>query len=508
MSTTIGNIGKKIIEVLGILIGIGIAVSYIYHSMRLANVDIPNLGMVAILLLFMLLAYGVAMVLQQKKIGMFVWVILVVAIPRVGTLLYVGEVVPKSDSIMYYEIAKAIVENGIVAIQDFGMSEYIAMFPYIVFYPFLMALGIEGIGASISHMQWFNGILNIATGILLFALVNKRTGGNQKLASIAVLLWACNPSQFLYAPLIYTEHIFLLFVIALLYIYSTCETKDTLTLKEIVLYGVAIGLCAFGAYQSRVIGAVVFIAILLYEIVSILIRKRPTVGAITNRPLTQRISMFAIALLVMYIMSQLYQTLVLKNIVLPEHKQQSGFVSYTFYVGANTAYNGTWNEPDASTALSRVREVGIAQANQEYWKKVFQERYPMDVWDYLVLQAHKFVIFHEPSHGSVGYLRDYEALDVSSMTLATYLFETVMIVLLGVKVIKKKQFTSRSCLLLLIFIGNTLVNVFVEAAARYSSVEAILLCILLVEQWNEDYIQLPKVETQETKREEVKMEPV
>lgn len=483
MRTTIGNIGKRIIEILGMLLLMGITISYVYNCIGSGNVDTGNLVVVCILLLFMLVAYGIAHLIQHKKVCIGIWVILVVAIPRICTIMYTGDIFPISDSKMYYELAKTFVENGITTIQDIGISEYITMFPYIVWYPIVLAPFLKCIGFTITHIQWINLLFSIGTGWMLYQLVKIRTGNNIKFASIAVLLWACNPSQFLYAPLMYTEHVFLLFVVALLYVYSHYEKKETISKKQICLYGIGMGLCAFGAYQTRVAGLIVWIAILIYEGIRILIQKRH---------IQQTLCIFAISIGIILIGNQLYQSLILQRIVLPEHKQQSSLFSYTFYVGANTNYKGVWNQQDASEILDRAREVGVTQANKEYLDKLLHERYPMDLWEYIVLQTKKFIIFHNPAHGSIEYLKAYEEeVTFQDMTLATYLFETVMIILLGVKLIKKKQFTSYSSVLLLIFIGNTLFNMLVETSGRYSAVEAIILCVLLIEQWNEDNLKLP-----------------
>jgi len=482
----IGNIGKKIIEVLGIIVLIGIASSYLYHSIQTANANVENLVVVVCLLFFMLGTYGIANRIQEKKVGVVIWIICTIALPRLLILYASGELNPISDSKIYYEIANLLTENGITTIQDFGISEYISMFPYIVFYPFVMHLFLGVAGVSIANMQLCNLLFSIGTGLLLYGLVKQRTEGKSRLAIIAVILWACNPSQFLYVPLLYTEHIFVFLVVALLYVYSKYEKKGQLSKKQIIGYGLGIGLLALGAYEARVAGLIIFIAIVLYEIVRILIQKKP---------IKESLCVFAIAILALGIGSKLYGAVVVQNLLLPEHKNQPGLSAFTFYIGANADTKGIWNQGDASQILDRVREVGTEQTNNEYWNKVFQERYAIDLWDYIVLQAKKFVIFHEPSHGCIDYMEAYkEIIDTQKFTLATYLFETAMMVILFIKLVKKKQFTSSSSLLLLVFIGNTLFNMLVETSGRYSFIEGMLLTILLVEQWNEDFLKLAEVE--------------
>ncbi len=484
MKQHIGTIGKTIIEIMGIVLLVGMACSYVYHIVGATSVDIENLAVLAIGIVFLGVAYGIAHLLQKHKIGMLVWVVLVVTLPRLMILYLSGELYPISDAKIYYDIMRIITENGITTIQDMGISEYIMMFPFVVFYPFVLSSFLEIVGISITHMQVGNLLMNIATGLLLYGMVKKRTQEKSYLPVIAVLVYACNPTQFLYTPLLYTEHLFMLFAVALLYVYSCYENLEMVSAKQMLVYGFGIGLLAWGVYQSRVAGLVIFIAIILYELLRVWIQKK------SMKP---TVVICSIAIAVILICSKLYSLLVVQPLLLPEHQKQPGFTAYSFYMGMNAEYHGTWNEPDSSQALGMVRDQGIEQANQTYWNKVTEERYGIDLWDYIVLQAKKFVAYHDPAHNAIGYLKAYtEGIPVQHFVLVAYLVETVIVLVACGKVIQKRQFTSKSGLLLLILIGDTLLNMLVETAPRYSYVHAIVLLVLALEQWNEDYIKLPE----------------
>lgn len=486
MRLKIGNIGKKIIEVLGILVLVGILLSYVSNTIEFTNVDVENLLIVAIVIFFMLSAYGISKVIQNEKIRMLIWVVLVVAIPRLVTLYFCGELYPISDAKTCLDITSLLIENGVTTIQNVELSEYIAMFPVIVFYPFVLSKFIGIIGISIANMQLVNLLFNIITGLLLYGIIKERTEDKQKFATIAVLLWACNPSQFLYTPMLYTENLFVLFVVALLYVYSKYEKKETLSKKQVIGYGMAIGLLLFGAYQSKVAGLIIGIAIIIYEIICLLMQKKSWKNSL---------QVFAIAILVLVVGNKIYQTCVIQKLLLPEHQNQGTFSAYTFYIGANPDYAGRWNQQDASQALSVVHEKGLVETNREYWEKIWNERYDIDLWEYMQLQLKKFTLYHNPSHSVIENLKIYEEKpELQSFALATYLFETVMIIILCIKLIKKQQFTSRSGLLLLILIGNTMFNMLVESSGRDSYINAIILLLLLLEQWNEDHLKLPKAE--------------
>lgn len=493
MKQHIAKIGKSSIEILGIILLIAMACSYVYHTASFAHVDVENLVVLVVEILFLGIAYGIAHMLQKQKIGMLIWVAFVVALPRLMILYISGEWYPVSDAKIYYDLMQILTENGITTIEDVGISEYIMMFPFIVFYPVMMSCFLDVVGISIHYIQLGNLLMNIATGFLIYGLIKQRTEHMSCLPIIAVLLYACNPTQFLYTPLLYTEHLFMLFAVALLYVYSRYETNEIISRKQMLLYGIAIGVLTWGVCQARVAGLVIVIAMIIYEVLCVWIRKQS---------IKTTLVVWSIAILIVVLGSKLYSTWVVQPLLLPEHQHQTGFTAYSFYIGMNIPYNGSWNEVDSSQALETVREKGVEQANQIYWNKIITERYGIDLWEYIVLQAKKFVEYHDPAHNTIGYLQAYtNQISIQHATLATYLVETVIVIVLCGKVIQKRQFASKSGLLLLILIGDTLLNMLVETAPRYSYIHAMVLLVLALEQWNEEYLKLPMAETQEKQKE-------
>ena len=137
------KIYKNSIILLGILILVGISIIWGYRSF---NVGIEFESILGIIIYLIFIIANVVLIwkvkaLTENKILSIIWVILMLLIPRVISICMYKEISPVSDSRLYYNISTIITKQGLInetLINDLDISNYISMFPYVVFYPLMI----------------------------------------------------------------------------------------------------------------------------------------------------------------------------------------------------------------------------------------------------------------------------------------------------------------------------------------------------------------------------------
>ncbi len=110
---------------------------------------------------------------------------------------------PVSDFDMYYYLTKLFLNGGI------GKSNYIAYFPHIVGYPFVLSKIFSIFGTSVDVAVVFNILCNALTSIIVFYLT-KLLLKDEKKSYWASAVWSMWPSQIFMCLLVSTEPLFTL----------------------------------------------------------------------------------------------------------------------------------------------------------------------------------------------------------------------------------------------------------------------------------------------------------
>lgn len=473
------KIYKNSIILLGILILVGISIIWGYRSF---NVGIEFESILGIIIYLIFIIANVVLIwkvkaLTENKILSIIWVILMLLIPRVISICMYKEISPVSDSRLYYNISTIITKQGLInetLINDLDILNYISMFPYVVFYPLMIVPFLKIFGTGVISVQIFNLIINILSGIILYFIV-KNVTNNKKNAMIGVMVWALWPSQALYTPLVYTEHIFVFFSLLFIlnYIKFRKKQEDKVNLIGTIVFSIISGILAFSTIQSRIAGLIILIAICIYELI-----------IVKEKKILNSLMFIGITIVIFQVLGMLYNHCILNNMINEKYNTNTSLIGYTTYVGMNYEESGKWNQKDATEVVDFAKEKSVEEANKEYLRKTFEERYNIGLKKYINLQARKFYYFNAPDFDVKMYLNQYKNIDNMAFFINIYSFLVVIITLLsiGYNLIKRKEISNISILYLLIIIGNELFNMLVETAGRYSYINAVMIILLFTQQ--------------------------
>ena len=106
---------------------------------------------------------------------------------------------PESDYKTYYEIAD-LINRGTLLKEGPGYCDYIAMFPHVFGYPYVLAVLFRIFGTSVQTAQYFNVVL--AMGTVFLAYRTGKAAGGRICGLSALFLTAFWPSQILYINMV------------------------------------------------------------------------------------------------------------------------------------------------------------------------------------------------------------------------------------------------------------------------------------------------------------------
>ena len=352
------KIYKNSIILLGILILVGISIIWGYRSF---NVGIEFESILGIIIYLIFIIANVVLIwkvkaLTENKILSIIWVILMLLIPRVISICMYKEISPVSDLRLYYNISTIITKQGLInetLINDLDISNYISMFPYVVFYPLMIVPFLKIFGTGVISVQIFNLIINILSGIILYFIV-KNVTNNKKNAMIGVMVWALWPSQALYTPLVYTEHIFVFFSLLFIlnYIKFRKKQEDKVNLRGTIVFSIISGILAFSTIQSRIAGLIILIAICIYELI-----------IVKEKKILNSLMFIGITIVISQVLGMLYNHCILNNMINEKYNTNTSLIGYTTYVGMNYEESGKWNQKDATEVVDFAKEKSVEEAN-------------------------------------------------------------------------------------------------------------------------------------------------
>lgn len=294
------------------------------------------------------------------EIGLVVLVLIAATVVRILVIEHFP-MKPESDYKTYYEIAQMLT-NGTIQKDGKGYCDYIAMFPHVMGYSYILKTLFKVVGTSVLAGQYLNVFFSVMTVFFTYRIARKL--GGRTAGIIGLVLSAFWPSQVLYITMLSAEYSFTFFLFLSIWVFlSVVKDYDKTTKnagKGIVMHmllGVLIGLAA----AIRPMALILLIAIVL----TILPQKMKLEAVHKNIiPLTLRILekgwIRCILIIVPYfILSNVITT----NIELTVNKtlpSASTSFGYNLLVGLNTQSIGGWNNEDASLLYASMEQTGSA----------------------------------------------------------------------------------------------------------------------------------------------------
>ena len=267
-----------------------------------------------------------------------------------------------SDYQTYYEVAE-LMARGALRTEGPGYCDYIALFPHVYGYPYVLSLlfRLAG-GASVSVAQNFNIFLSVATAFVAYRAV--RLAGGRLSAMIALLLIAFWPSQIIYINMVASEYLFsfLLMVSMYLYIWTlkrdvARESRPVLGVCLHVLLGVSLAL-------ASAIRPMALLLLITIAICTAFEKRRLPVRLTRDQPISlmllSRGWMRCLLILLVYLGVNGLLTIGVTNAV--DRGLASGTTSfgYNLLVGLNTESDGGWNQEDADYLYAALERTGSA----------------------------------------------------------------------------------------------------------------------------------------------------
>ena len=272
-----------------------------------------------------------------KNVWPYVLLSLATLIPRLLWLLSVNTS-PTSDFKFYQRVAEQLSQGTL------GESTYIALYPHVVGYPFILSLIYRVFGNDILFAQILN--LAAALGIVLGIYWLSAQIMHQRFALLAGLLVALWPSMIFFTPIVSTEGIFTLLIVGcsvLLFLIKDIQ-KIPLGIGLFGLLGMAVGV----VNAVRPFGLLFMAAASLYYLLFV----KPAGSGL--RPWLVKLVFFASLILGYLLMTNLAHWKLEQTLHTDVGKS---FLGYSLLVGANYESSGMWNQADADTQLE-IYQVG------------------------------------------------------------------------------------------------------------------------------------------------------
>lgn len=266
---------------------------------------------------------------------------------------------PVSDYKTYYEIAQMLKEGTLQEAGE-GYCNYIAMFPHIIGYCYILKNIFILFGASVWNGQIANVCFSVGTVFLIYRIA-RRLGG--RLAGVTALLAAAFwPSQILYVNMLAAEYSFsfFLYLAVLLFLHLAMDYDGTTkhAVRAILLHILLGGLIAVTA-AIRPMALILLIAIILC-----LLPQKITLPGIPRNSISIWVRFLEKGWLrgVLILLSYLILSgIITTDIELTINKTVPSFsesFGYNLLVGLNTDSNGGWNEADSKFLYDNLDKTG------------------------------------------------------------------------------------------------------------------------------------------------------
>lgn len=418
---------------------------------------------------------------KYVRVGEYIFVGIILAV-ALAVRIMVIEKIPmqvESDYKTYFEIAD-LLKQGTLIKEGKGYCNYIAMFPHVMGYCFILKTVFTWFGTSVVVGQYLNIFFSMAT-ILIIYRIGRMLGGRIT-AIIALIGTAFWPSQVLYLTMLSAEYVFtfLLYGCILLFISlikgsneSINEAAVTITLH--IILGIMIAITA--AIRPMAI-------IFLVAIIICLVPQKMKVVAMPRNdiPLAVRFVekgwLRCVLIIIPYLIVSSFITTNIEATINKELPSASTSFGYNLLVGLNAESKGGWNDEDAKLLYDSMEATGSATQAHITCRDLALIRltsYPQKIFNLLIEKYE--LLWGNDDYGStwnIAFLQEqgeltqarsdflYNSRDYNNIIyLSTIFFSLIALIYL------MKKEGSYVYILILIYLGTAGIHLFVESQNRY-----------------------------------------
>ncbi|WP_039764819.1 MULTISPECIES: ArnT family glycosyltransferase [unclassified Caldicellulosiruptor] len=321
-----------------------------------------------LLLLMSVLIGSIILVLVNSKINIsqlndkYILVTLFITATLLSLpLIFFSEIMPNSDFLTYYLIAKNLL-NGKIFIPN-----YIAVFPHTIAFSTFLSFVFRLFGPSILSAQ-LTGIVLSSLSVVFVYLIGQEVSKKQY-GFIAALIWTLMPSRIFYSILICTENLFnaIALLSALIFLKAM---NNTLPIKNKYLNFVLIGVLFAILNSIRPNGIIVFIAFIVFYLLFFEYKSdRENVFFFFKIHLKKGLivkSFFVLTVFIAYFLTSFSINLAIESKI----KQQIATprIGWNMYVGLNVSSHGQWNKKDSELFSKLIQEKGPQQVQKTFFE--------------------------------------------------------------------------------------------------------------------------------------------
>lgn len=422
---------------------------------------------------------------QRRKLTLYLEVVYVILILFLGFIVRIAVIwefpmKPVSDDYKtYFEIA-VMLKKGILQEKGEGYCNYIAMFPHVIGYCYILKSLFSVFGTSTWNGQMANVLFALGTVFLVYR-ITRRLGGRLAgiIALTAVAFW---PSQILYINMLAAEYSFCFFLyLSILLFLHLIMDYDGVAKNEIrgIILHILLGCLIAVTAAIRPMALILLIAILLF----LLPQKMKLPGIPINsisiwlRFLAKGWLRGMLILMSYIIVSGIITTDIELTInrSVPSFSQSFG---YNLLVGLNADSNGGWNEGDSSFLYEHLESTGSAVETQIACREKALERVSSNPGALMELFVKKYeFLWGNDNYGVDWNLVFLKEQNVLTQKRADFLYKMkginqmiylvfVLFSLYTLICLFRKQANGLS-VLILVYLGTAAMHLMVESQNRY-----------------------------------------
>lgn len=410
-----------------------------------------------------------------------VYVILILSLAFIIRVKIIRELPmnPASDYKTYFEIAE-MMKKGILQEKGEGYCDYIAMFPHIIGYCYILKNIFVVFGTSVLNGQMANVVFSLGTVFSIYRIARK-LGGKLPgiLALTAAAFW---PSQILYINMLAAEYCFCFFLYLSVYLFlHLVMDYDNTTKNGIrgVLLHILLGALIAITAAIRPMALILLIAILLF-----LLPQKMTLPGIPLNSISIWVRFLAKGWLrgLLILVSYMFVSgIITTDIELAINKSVPSFsqsFGYNLLVGLNNDASGGWNEEDSKYLYDNLERTGSPIEAQVACREKAYQRFVSDPSMLFNLFIKKYeLLWGNDNYGvdwNLAFLKEQNKL---TQTRADFLYKVksenqivylvfVLFSFLTLIYLFQKQ-ANGVYVLILIYLGTAAMHLMVESQNRY-----------------------------------------
>lgn len=302
-----------------------ISIIYLLFSIFLFIINFNNINIYNIIGLITSVILIILSIKLNKKINtnIFITLIIIGIIGRIS-LLFLNYTQVLNDYSFFYS-------NAISYSNNMGIdNSYIALFPYLYTYIFLLGNLMKIIGTNYVSVIVLNLLFEIIGGIFFYLTIKKLEKYDIKKSCLIYIL---NPFNILWStlccPVIVVNTMFIIIV----YIFTII--KKSITINKKIIYSCLLGIILSISNSFRPIVIIYLIALIVWFILKSLKQKK----------ITREYYLPLIIIVCIYSLSNLALNTFISNKI--DIKVPSTKSGWSIYVGSNYEYKGMWNSSDS-----------------------------------------------------------------------------------------------------------------------------------------------------------------